>query len=122
MIPIIICSTSDVVAGDKLLASYTYNNFNGKLAKIEYGNGLKEEYVYNELDMISEIWYTKDGVRTKAYSYSYTSKGAIYRFDNHLTGQSTIYDYDSTGRLESVTEYSTSEMTSELVEKYTYYT
>ena len=102
--------------------TYNYDIHNGKLKGITYGNGLVEEYVYNDLDMISEIWYTKDGVRTKAYSYSYTSKGAIYRFDNHLTGQSTIYDYDSTGRLESVTEYSTSEMTSELVEKYTYYT
>ena len=87
MIPIIICSTSDVVAGDKLLASYTYNNFNGKLAKIEYGNGLKEEYVYNELDMISEIWYTKDEVRTKAYSYFYTSDGKIAELTDHLLGK-----------------------------------
>ena len=44
--------------------SSEYNEKNGNLASITYGNGLVEEYVYNFLDLVSEIWYTKDGIRT----------------------------------------------------------
>ena len=35
--------------------SFIYDSFNGKLTSITYGNGLIEEYVYNDLDMVSEI-------------------------------------------------------------------
>ena len=43
------------------LVSYTYNNYNGKLATMTYGNGTKVEYVYDELDRVAEVWYTENG-------------------------------------------------------------
>ena len=52
------------------MVSYTYNSYNGKLATMTYGNGTKVEYVYDELDRVSEVWYTKNSTRTKAYSMS----------------------------------------------------
>ena len=63
--------------------TYNYDIHNGKLKGITYGNGLVEEYVYNELDMISEIWYTNNGTTSKAYSYYYTADGnvAVYFYD-----------------------------------------
>ena len=30
-----------------------------KKNKITYGNGYVEEYVYNDLELLTEIWYTK---------------------------------------------------------------
>ena len=34
--------------GESTLASYEYNDYNGKLKKLAYGNGLIEEYVYKK--------------------------------------------------------------------------
>jgi len=64
--------------------------------------------VYNELDMISEIWYTKDGVRTKAYSYFYTSDGKIAELTDHLLGKGEIYTYGTDGKLDTVSKFDSS--------------
>ena len=61
---------SVIKAGANTLATYTYNSNNGKLKKVTYGNGFAIEYFYNELENISEIWYTVNGAASVAYRYS----------------------------------------------------
>ncbi len=91
-------STSTSV-GSQELASYTYNPKNGKINQIDYGNGFTVRYVYDKLDNLSEVWYN-DGVNDyKAYVYTYTDNGQVARLDNLLTERSTVYSYDSTGKL-----------------------
>ena len=43
---------SSVQVGNNAIASYEYNEYNGKLNKLTYANGLSEEYVYNSIDML----------------------------------------------------------------------
>ena len=50
-------NTTGISAGDNQLASYEYNHWNGKLKQLNYGNGLKVKYLYDEVDRISEICY-----------------------------------------------------------------
>ncbi len=103
-------NATDISAGDRELASYTYNPNNGKLATMTYGNGTTVRYVYDELDNIKELWYNVGGTETKAYEYSYTWLGQIARFDDLINGTSVIYTYDGSGRLTNVTEYDTADM------------
>lgn len=65
-------------------ATDTYNQNNGKLFKTTYGNGLIEEYVYDRLENLSETWYTKNGTRTLAYSYEYTTDGKLHKNIDYL--------------------------------------
>ena len=50
-------NSSEIKVGTASLATYEYYPNNGNLKKINYGNGFSEEYVYNYLEMLSEIWY-----------------------------------------------------------------
>ena len=88
-----------VAAGNNTLATYEYYPNNGKIKKINYGNGFSEDYVYNTLEMLSEIWYTIDGTRELAYSYTYNKDGTIQKLENHLSGTTIEYTYDFQGRL-----------------------
>ena len=81
--------------GGSAIVSYEYNEYNGKLKKLTYANGLVEEYVYNALEMLEEVWYTVDGNKTLAYKYSYSSNGALIEFENCLTGDITRYTYSA---------------------------
>lgn len=94
-------SMTEFSVADNTLATYEYNTHNGKLTKINYGNGFSEEYVYNDLEMLSEVWYTVDGVRSLALEYEYTMDGRLYRTIDHLNGKEHIYKYDSEGKLVS---------------------
>ena len=103
-------NSSGVTAGNNTLATYEYYPNNGKLKKISYGNGFSEEYVYNTLEMLSEIWYTyDDGTREKTYSYTYNTDGTLAVFTNHLDGTSIEYEYDVHGRFISASETSSSD-------------
>ena len=97
-------NTSQVKAGNHTLATYEYYSNNGKLKKITYGNEFVEEYVYDSLEMLSEIWYTIDGTRTKVYSYTYNLDGTLDVVTDHLAGKNTKYQYDNRGRLETIKE------------------
>lgn len=101
-------NSTGVTAGDNTLATYEYYPNNGKLKKINYGNGFSEDYVYNTLEMLSEIWYTVDGTRTKAYSYTYNKDGTLSEFENHLDGTTIEYEYDYQGRFISSRETNSS--------------
>ena len=78
-------NTDSVSVGNTTLADYVYNDYNGKLHTIHYGNGISVNYVYDELENIKEVWYTDDErIETQAYAYTYTSNGQVHRFENLL--------------------------------------
>ena len=98
-------NSTSVSAGNNTLATYEYNQNNGKLNKINYGNGFSEEYVYGDLDELEEVWYNySNGTRVKAYSYEYTESGSLEKFTDHINGKVTTYVYDLDGRFVSYTE------------------
>ena len=101
-------NSTGVTAGDNTLATYEYYQNNGKIKKINYGNGFSEDYVYNSLEMLSEIWYTVGETRTKAYSYTYNKDGTLAKFENYLDGTTIEYEYDYQGRFVSSCETSSS--------------
>ena len=69
-------NTTSVSAGENELAEYTYNQNNGKLNRITYGNGFSVTYVYNVLELLTEVWYNyADGTRERVYEYEYTADG-----------------------------------------------
>ena len=92
-------NASSIEAGDNTLASYEYNENNGKLKKITYGNGYAVEYVYDRLENLEKICYNKNGTSTLAYSYEYTKDGQVYKFTDHIRGITTVCKYDSNNRL-----------------------
>ena len=94
-----------VTAGDKTLATYEYYPNNGKIKKINYGNGFSEEYAYNTLELLSEICYTyDDGTTVTAYSYTYNHDGTLSELTNHIEETVVEYCYDNRGRIISITE------------------
>lgn len=106
-------NTDSISVGSRELADYEYNSYNGKLKRINYGNGFSVRYAYDKLDNISEVWYGNNGSETKAFEYTYTAYGQLYRYDNLLTGKSVIYKYDTAGKLTNFIEYNTADMVNE---------
>ncbi|MBQ7363870.1 MAG: hypothetical protein IJW48_05435, partial [Clostridia bacterium] len=103
-------NASSVSAGNNTLATYTYNDRNGKLNKITYGNGFIVEYEYNSLELLSMVWYTNNGTKTLAYSYEYTADGQVHSFTDNLSGITTEYKYDVNNRLTGYIEYKNNEV------------
>ena len=111
---------ASVKAGDNTLATYIYNQFNGKLNTIVYGNVYAEEYVYDTLENISEIWYTVGGVKTLAYSYEYNADGSVYKIIDHVNGTETVHKYDLSGRVIAVNRYDVTDKDHDLSSSITY--
>ena len=64
------------------------------------------EYVYDELDRVSEVWYTEGTEdETKAYSYEYDANGNLYRFNDHASKRIHVYKYDLNGNMLMAVEY-----------------
>ena len=141
-------NTTSIKAGNYTLISSTYNSRNGKLATTTYGNGLVVRYVYDELDRVSEVWYTINGTQTQAYLYEYDANGNMCRFidkvdnrvfrykyddQNRMTGfiessedrnlASTVTTYDEQSRIHTIShsqDYALTSSAANLVTKYTY--
>ena len=97
---------TSIKAGDNTVSSYSYNKRNGKLNKVTYSNGFIVEYVYNDIELLTEIWYTDDaGTKQKAYEYEYTADGQVHEFIDNINGRSTVYKYDNNNRLVAFIEY-----------------
>ena len=97
---------SQISIEDRNLATYEYYENNGKLKKIIYGNGFAEEYIYNVLESLSEVWYTyNDETRILAYEYEYTSYGQLSKIIDNLSGKTTVYRYDINGRVITSGQY-----------------
>ena len=100
----------EIEVGDRTLATYEYYPNNGKLKKINYGNGFSEEYEYNTLEMLEKVWYTyDDGTREQALSYAYNPDGTLDVVSSLLEGKETKYEYDDEGRLTEIKEKDTDE-------------
>ena len=94
-------NTSSVSVGNRTLASYEYNDNNGKINTLTYGNGHKVHYVYDALDRISEIQYNigSNGAFETVYTYTYDSAGNVYSIRDHRSSEVTMYRYDAQGKL-----------------------
>ena len=97
-------NTSQIKAGDQLLAAYTYHAGNGKLWKMQYGTNEIIEYKYDELDRIQEICYTDHKGAPQSYKYVYTTAGAVYSVESTESGRLYLYNYNSKGQLIGYTE------------------
>ena len=102
-------NTTDISAGNHDLAEYVYNDYNGKLDTLIYGNGLEVRYIYDILDRISEIQYNigENSSFETVYSYTYDSAGNIFSVTDHLNQEATVYKYDSQGKLDRYYVYDT---------------
>ena len=85
-----------VEAGERLLASYTYtDNRNFYLQSLDYGNGDKVSYQYDDKGrMIKQTYEDGDTV-----TYQYDNYGALASVTDGTTGRTTTYYYDFTDRL-----------------------
>ena len=89
-----------VVAGDRTLAQYTYDPNTHLLLVMTYGNGTRVNYNYDNLDRLTEVWYTESGSTSKlAYRYTYQANGAIATYEDYINGEIHSYTYDVSGRL-----------------------
>ena len=62
----LLCTAVNI--GEKnAVASYWYYDHNGKLGGVTYGNVDATDYSYNDLDLITEIWYA-EYVRYKTHT------------------------------------------------------
>ena len=99
-------NNTSIDIGNSEIVEYVYNQNNGKLKKTVYSNGFSVEYVYNDIELLTELWYTDDvGTKQKAYEYEYTADGQLYKFTDNLSDKSTVYRYDSNNRLVGFVEY-----------------
>ena len=96
-------NATKIQVGTYTLVTYEYEENNGKLMKIIYGNGNYIENVYDELDRI--IGIKINGV-TK-YTYAYNGNGDLYEIE-YLDSSITIcYNYDSLDRLVEMIQHTT---------------
>ena len=109
-------NTTEIYAGNYLLASYTYGPNNGKLASMTYGNGTTVNYSYDALDRIEKISYNN----TVRYEYQYTSDGKLHSVTDIASGVGYLYEYDSEDRLSGYVEYKLNSQTNTLSIKYNY--
>ena len=100
-------NVEEIAIGDQTLASYEYNDYNGKLIKIIYGNGFSVEYVYNSLELLEKACYTyDDGTLETIAEYTYTRDGQLHSIRDLKNNSTTVYEYDSSGRLIGSYSYS----------------
>ena len=83
-------NTTEIEAGNSSLATYEYDDYNGKLKKVTYGNSFYTEYVYNDKEQLTEVKYN-GSVR---YKYEYTASGQMFRLHDLANETVTVYYYD----------------------------
>lgn len=114
-------NTASVKAGDETLASYEYNTNNGKLKKLNYGNGVTIRYEYDDLDRVSKIWYTEEnGTEELQYEYTYSSGGQISKVDDYANDTCYVYKYDGAGRTVGYVQYGTDDLVNDIAIDCTY--
>ncbi|MBQ7064104.1 MAG: RHS repeat-associated core domain-containing protein [Firmicutes bacterium] len=77
------------------LAQYTYNNKNGKLNRMTYGNGAYYSYVYDNQERIQTVQLNG----TNRATYSYNNDNLLDSLTDHVNGYNMTYEYDRIGRL-----------------------
>lgn len=109
-----------VSAGSNILATYTYNQNNGKINKISYANGLVVEYFYNSLELIDKVCYTKNNNNVGEYEYTYTRDGQLHSIKDTVQNTYTVFEYDSGGKLTGSYEYNESDYVTYFSSNYEY--
>ncbi|MCL1872749.1 MAG: hypothetical protein FWF85_01355, partial [Clostridiales bacterium] len=91
-----------VFDGSSLVATYAYQN-NGNRASVTYASGVKEEYTYNDNNLLKTLTNKNSGGSTiEAFNYGYDLAGNMTsKLDKKGT---TSYTYDADNRLATVTE------------------
>ncbi|MCI7019197.1 MAG: Fic family protein [Clostridiales bacterium] len=81
--------------GTQQLASYVHNVHTGDVESMTYGNGTPFQYVYNDLDQVTEVKYNG----STRFVYHYTGDGQLYQVEDEALGLTHTYTYDALGRL-----------------------
>ncbi|MCI6042491.1 hypothetical protein MR857_03900, partial [bacterium] len=94
-----------VAAGSRQLVSKVYEDYNGNLASLSYGNGFTWLYDYDDLDRLVQIRMKDTNDQTYVmYRYEYDQEGNLcteydVREDLGTETITTRYFYDLSGRL-----------------------
>lgn len=91
---------SSVQVGDKILASYAYEDGTQRLTELAYRNGGKVNYSYDNQGRVTKDTY-EDG---ETVSYLYDNSGALATVIDSQSGITTTYYYDFIDRLAKYTE------------------
>ena len=135
-------NTDTISIGNNSLAEYVYNEHNGKLKQIHYGNGHRIQYVYDALDRIEKIQYYISNEEERenifaedsekyyelqendwydtVYSYEYDTSGNLIVEIDHRYGIVTRHRYDAVGRLTDTYVYDEETATTDYFAKYYY--
>lgn len=113
-------NNTEIKVGEDTLVSYEYGVCNGKLTKVNYGNGISVEYGYDGVENLTEVWYNENGTRTLAYEYEYTAKGQLVQIYDYLNDEGTNYRYNEAGLLIGEHTYALDEDDFRFSNDYTY--
>ena len=86
---------SRVAIGSRTLAQYTYSEQNNFLERLDYGNGDRVQYEYDQQGRVTRQTYENGDTVT----YRYDNNGALASVTDSATGRTTTYYYDFTNRL-----------------------
>lgn len=90
----------DTIVSDSKTYDYEYYD-TGLVKSLTYPNGLKTEYIYDNIGRVTNMITTKGNATINSLSYTYDNNGNILTYTRN--GQVTSYTYDSLDRLLSVT-------------------
>ena len=79
--------------GNTSLSTKAYDSY-GLLSSVTYGNGFTAQYIYDELDRVTQIKLNN----SLAYEMIYNAEGNLYEQCNYKTHRATFFDYDHAGR------------------------
>ena len=83
--------------GSQTLSTNVYeNNRNGLLSEVQYGNGSKVGYTYDEFDRLISV--KNDGETAERYSYEYGANGKTAKVADNELGRTARTDYDLAAR------------------------
>ena len=86
-------------AGNQFV-NYEYEENNGNLKKVTYGNGDYIRYAYDEQDRVVLSYYkSASGTEQKLNGYVYNRAGQLAQVTSHMCGKTYDLDYDFLDRL-----------------------
>ena len=88
------------------MVSYEYEEDNGNLKKVIYGNGDYIRYTYDEQDRLLLSYYksASEEAEVKLHEYVYDKSGNLYQVTAHMAGKTYRLSYDLLDRLMRVTD------------------
>ena len=101
-------NTSKVsIAGNEVI-SHTYEDYNGKLLKVVYGNGAQIRYEYDKEERVEAMYYQASSTASEQLyqSFVYGKDGSLDQVSDHLSGKTYDLDYDFLDRLMRVRDES----------------